>query len=364
MNRAHFNGLPSLRLKNYFLFFAAAGTFSIRPLFGLVNTEFSKRILNQENNEMKNTFPQLRRATLGLAALLAVSGLVQAQSYAFSVVAKNLHRPTGIAIRGDDTILFTEVPTPGVNGARGGSNAVSSLNLDSGKITTLHMGEPEPVNLALGQGRSFYWTCKSAGVILEQANDGTTSVFLGGLKKPSGVAVDRDGTVFFTQIPTPGVNGANGGSNSVSMSDGTTTAVLHIGEPEPTDITVARNGDLYWTCKTAGVILEQTAAGVTTVFAKQLNKPAGIIVDRQNRHLYFTEVPTPGVSGANGGSNKIWEIDLKTGAKTLVHAGDPEPTDITVARNGNLYWTCSSAGVIVEAKRKGERKEDGDNDRD
>ena len=318
---------------------------------------------------MKNTFPQLnwgslRRTTLGLAALLAVAGTVQAQDYKFSVIAKNLHRPTGIAIRGNNTIYFTEVPTPGVNGPHGGSNAVNQLNLETGTITTLHMGEPEPVNLALGHDGSIYWTCKTAGVILEQANDGTTSLFLGGLKKPSGIAVDREGTVFFTQIPTPGVNGANGGSNSVSMSDGTTTAILHIGEPEPTDITVARNGDLYWTCKTAGVILEQTAAGVTTVLAKQLNKPVGIIVDRQNRHLYFTEVPTPGVSGANGGSNKIWEIDLKTGAKTLVHSGDPEPTDITVARNGNLYWTCSSAGVIVEAKRKVKRDDDRDDDRD
>ena len=45
----------------------------------------------------------------------------------------------------------------------------------------------------------------------------------------------------------------------------------------------------------------------------------------------------------------MWEYDLSSGDLTLVHAGDPEPTDITVARNGRLYWTCSSAGVIVEA---------------
>ena len=318
---------------------------------------------------MKNTIPQfnwrlLRCPTLGLAALLAAVSIVQAQDYDFSVVVKNLHRPTGIVIRGNKTIYFSEVPTPGVNGPSGGSNSVSQLNLGNKKIKVLHVGEPEPVNLAFGGDGSLYWTCKTAGVILEQDRDGVTSVFLKGLKKPSGIAVDRDGTVFFTQIPTPGVNGANGGSNSVSMTDGTNTAVLHIGEPEPTDITVARNGDLYWTCKTAGVILEQTAAGVTTVLAKQLNKPVGIIVDRQNRHLYFTEVPTPGLSGANGGSNKIWEIDLKTGVKTLVHSGDPEPTDITVARNGNLYWTCSSAGVIVEAARKIKRDDDRDDERD
>jgi hypothetical protein len=33
-----------------------------------------------------------------------------------------------------------------------------------------------------------------------------------------------------------------------------------------------------------------------------------------------------------------------------IHEGDPEPTDLAVARNGNVYWTCTSAGVIVEAR--------------
>ena len=129
-----------------------------------------------------------------------------------------------------------------------------------------------------------------------------------------------------------------------------------MGEPEPTDIVVAKNGDLYWTCKSAGVILEQTACdGMTRVLLNQLDKPVGIALDSSGRNLYFTEVPTPGLSGANGGRNKVWEFDLKKGVKTLVHGGDPEPTDITVAKNGKLYWTCSSAGVIVEASRSRDR---------
>jgi len=292
----------------------------------------------------------LNLAALSAAALVVAASAASAQPYEFRVVARNLHRPTGIAIRGSGTIFFTEVPMPGINGANGGSNSVSRLDLDTGLITTLHTGEPEPVNIALGGAGSIYWTCKSAGVILEQSDDGATSVFLRGLLKPSGISLDRDDNVYFTQVPTPGVNGMNGGSNTVNISDGTTTATLHMGEPEPSDIVVAKNGDLYWTCKSAGVILEQTAAdGVTRVLINHLDKPTGIALDHQDRNLYFTEVPTPGVAGRNGGSNKVWELDLSTGNRTLVHLGDPEPTDITVARNGNLYWTCTSAGVIVEA---------------
>ena len=297
----------------------------------------------------------LLASALVLATLFGAAA-ASAQTYQFRVVARGLHRPTGIAASGNNTLYFTEVPTPGVNGMSGGSNTVNELNLRANRITTLHMGEPEPVNLTVGREDTIYWTCKSAGVILEQDEDGVTSVFLSGLNKPSGVSVDRDGRVYFTQVPTPGVNGMNGGLNSVNVSDGTTTVVLHMGEPEPTDIGVGKNGDLYWTCKSAGVILEQSADdGVTRVLLNQLDKPTGIALDNSGRNLYFTEVPTPGLSGANGGRNKVWEFDLKKGVKTLVHGGDPEPTDITVAKNGKLYWTCSSAGVIVEASRSRDR---------
>jgi hypothetical protein len=51
-----------------------------------------------------------------------------------------------------------------------------------------------------------------------------------------------------------------------------------------------------------------------------------------------------------GGSNKVNELDLETMTLTVVDFGDPEPTDVAVARNGRIYWTCSSAGVIVEAR--------------
>jgi len=46
-------------------------------------------------------------------------------------------------------------------------------------------------------------------------------------------------------------------------------------------------------------------------------------------------------------------LDLRSGEVTFVRAGDPEPTDVAVARNGNVYWTCTSAGVIGEPRRPG-----------
>jgi len=51
-------------------------------------------------------------------------------------------------------------------------------------------------------------------------------------------------------------------------------------------------------------------------------------------------VPTPGVFGTDGGENRVNRIDLASMAIEVVHFGDPEPTDVAVARNGNIYLTC------------------------
>lgn len=291
----------------------------------------------------------LRLISAGFTAL-ALASVAGAQAYTTTVVASGLSRPTGIALHGGNTLFFTEIPTPGVGG---GLNGVKELKLGNGAIRVIHQGEPEPVNLAVDPAGILYWTCKSAGVILEQAAQPASSlpaVVVAGLAQPSGIALDRRGNIYFTQIPTAGVGGGANSVAVVSAYDSTTVTTLSMGEPEPSDIAASDDGVLYWTCKTAGVILTRDRAGMTSLLLGGLNQPTGIALDEQRGLLYWTEVPTPGVSGAMGGLNKVWVRDLKSGASTLVDAGDPEPTDIAVAPNGRVYWTCSSAGVIVEAR--------------
>lgn len=291
--------------------------------------------------------------------LLAFLPALAAQDYKFKVVAGGLSKPTGIAV--DSGLLyFTEVPHPGVGGS---TNAVKKVDLEDGTMESLHFGEPEPVNIVVGRDGTIYWVCKSAGVILKQDENGVTTAFLSGLHKPSGIAISKKGVVYFTEVPTPGVTG---GMNGVfSSSDGSNIQTINMGEPEPMDVAVAPNGDLYWTCRTAGVILVRTAKdGMIRVLLSGLNKPTGITVDDGGRNLYYTEVPTPGVSGTNGGMNRVVKYNLKKAKMTLIHAGDPEPTDVAVASNGNVYWTCTSAGVIVEARRIHGASGDHDSDND
>lgn len=288
--------------------------------------------------------------TLSLALIVAAASS-QAQ-YDFKVVATGLKRPTGIAVAGygdEKRVFFTEVPTPGVGG---GANGVSVLRLESGKIRQLHSGEPEPVNIAVGRDGDLYWTCRSAGVILKRdAWTGAIAPVLTGLSRPTGLDVDTAGQLFFTQVPTPGVGGKDGGTNTVDVfTDHGFVFNMTRGEPEPTDIAVGSDGTSYWTCRSAGVILQRTRLGKVSLVVSGLSKPMGISINDRLNRLYWTEVPTPGVNGSNGGSNKVMEMDLGTMVSRVVHFGDPEPTDVASSRDGRIFWTCTSAGVIVEAK--------------
>jgi hypothetical protein len=294
------------------------------------------------------------KALIGATAV-AFLGLVsaagaQTPQYTLSVVARGLEKPTGIAVRGSDELYFTELPTPGVPGPQGGRNRVNRLDLHTGEIENITTGEPEPTNLAIASDGDVYWTCKSAGVILRLMEDQGVTLFAKDLHRPSGISVWRRNAVAYTEVPTPGVPGSQGGLNNVSVLFGQRKFVLSQGEPEPVDVVVSRRGDLYWTCKSAGVILTRSAAtGAVTPVLTGLASPVGIALDHKGEMLVWTEVPTPGVSGSQGGKNAVRALHLRTGAVRAINEGDPEPTDVAVARNGNIYWTCTSAGVIVEA---------------
>lgn len=305
---------------------------------------------NTTNKKILNTMKANLNLTLNLMLAAAFYSASAAEQYQTRVVVRGLERPTGIVAQGNRILYITQLPTPGVGGRMGGRNTVDRIHLGTGEIVNLTRGEPEPTNLALDRRRNLYWTCKSAGVILERnRRRGEVSLFLGNLTQPSGIAVDPWDNVYFTLLPTPGVPGSMGGQNTVNVSDGTNIQVLTRGEPEPTDIAVNADGDAYWTCKSANVILRRGSDGMVSLLLKDLDKPVGIALDHQGRKVFFTEVPTPGVPGSMGGRNKVWALDLPSMELSLVDAGDPEPTDITVAQDGRLFWTCTSAGVIVEA---------------
>ncbi|HRF59183.1 MAG TPA: hypothetical protein PLH94_04625 [Fimbriimonadaceae bacterium] len=280
----------------------------------------------------------------------AACSSVALAAYDVQLVQAGLNRPYGIEVVGGGDgarVYFTQLPTPGVPGSMGGMNSVN-LRRPNGTLSIISMGEPDPLHLSFSQGNLF-WTCRSAGVILRAQPNGSIAPVLTGLMRPTGVEAGPHGSLYFTQVPTPGVPGSMGGMNTVNVLFGNVTTVLTTGEPEPTDIAVdPRTGTAYWTCKSAGVILSRNRCGTVSLFLSGLSQPNGIDTDERG-NLFFTEVPTPGLSGSMGGMNKVWKVRIRDRAMTLVNAGDPEPNDISVSQSGAIYWTCTSAGVIVRA---------------
>jgi DNA-binding beta-propeller fold protein YncE len=174
-------------------------------------------------------------------------------------------------------------------------------------------------------------------------------VVVTGLERPTGIA--RDGNeLYITQLPTPGVAGSAGGRNLVSRIDRRgRVADLVVGEPEPTNLSVDLLGTVRWTCRSAGVIVELLSDdGDVEVLRAGLRQPTGIATCLFGFDVYFTELPTPGVPGSAGGMNtvRVFNPDHDDEPE-LVDLGDPEPTDLAVDLDGTVYWTCSSAGVIV-----------------
>ena len=130
-----------------------------------------------------------RLATLaGLAVSLNLAGTTLASDYNTKVVATGLDRPAGIVAVGPRALVITQLPTPGVPGTEGGKNTVDFIRLGptpvKNRMVNLTTGEPEPTNLALGRHGSLYWTCKSAGVILERSREGTVSLSSAGSISP------------------------------------------------------------------------------------------------------------------------------------------------------------------------------------
>ena len=286
---------------------------------------------------------------------IATSDPVDAQTFKTDLVISGLQKPSGINLDVYGNLYYSEIPTPGIGG---GENRVVRLNQNRKKSVIVSSGDPNPTNISTDLYGNVYWTCTSANVIVRrtQFGTGTQSVLLRNLKAPVGIDVPLllPGFIFFTQVPTPGVPGSASGSNNVSVAiqflKSFITLPLNMGEPEPVDIAVGLDGTVYWTCRTAGVILMRNCNGEISVVESGLEKPMGLDIDLYGR-LYWTEVPTPGVSGANGGRNRVVRYTPSTDKTVVINAGDPEPYDVTVSPFGDeVYWTCRSAGVILRAR--------------
>ena len=113
-------------------------------------------------------------------------------------------------------------------------------------------------------------------------------------------------------------------------------AVLHEGEPEPTDIVVSKKGEIYWTCKSAGVILEQEERHD----ANAPDRPGPSLRDRAGKNgktLFLRKCRRPECRATRADATRSGRSTSRPLHARIVHEGDPEPTDVAAAKKGNVY---------------------------
>ena len=170
-------------------------------------------------------------AALSLALTLDASAAPPARQFTTTLVARGLHRPTGLVAGADEEIYFSEIPSPGVPNA---GNAVKRSN--SKTALSPRCTKASRSRRILRSITALTFTdVKSAGVILERDGKGVTTPLL---KTCSSPAVSRwiARGCLFHPTPTPGVGGAAGGKKRCPLSTEKTRKCSHAGDPEPTDI--------------------------------------------------------------------------------------------------------------------------------
>lgn len=182
-------------------------------------------------------------------------------------------------------------------------------------------------------------------------------VILQNLNSPTGIELDVFGNLYYSEIPTPGVGGDESENRVIRYQLKTKKKkTISAREPEPINIAADAFGRVYWTCKTAGVVIRKNGFGngKKSIVLDNLKKPVGIAATSFLGGLVYTEVPTPGVSGeeSRNSVNLTFPV-FGSYFQVPIASGEPEPSDVAIHRNGTVYWTCKTAGVILSRSPSG-----------
>ncbi len=256
--------------------------------------------------------------------------------FTFNEVASGLSGPSGIALGGANSLVVSQSP------AAPQDAAIARVNLRTGEIALQGAGPAVHSGFAANHAGRLYWVDSSGALMTQGSTDHSPAVLhAGGMLPATTLAVDAADKVYIA-----GSAPSSSGVAAVLVLGGAMTSIPDSGGPEKTTLAAGVSGDLYWTSSRNGLIYHRAPNGQGNVVLSGLSAPQGLSLDAAENILYFTEVPTPGIAG---GQNTVNALDLATGTRTVIHRGDPQPTAVVVAPNGNVYWTSTSRGVVMVA---------------
>ncbi len=260
--------------------------------------------------------------------------------FVYNEVATGLSKPTGITLGGANTLVVAQQP------AAPQDASIATISLSTGAIHLRGTGPAVQSGFAANHAGRLYWVDASKGALMTQGttDESPTVLHSGGLLPATTIAVDSADRVYVADVSPMA-----GGTAAVLVRGGSISSIPDASGPAKTTLVAGTSGDLYWTSSVAGVLYHRAPNGTGNVLVSGLNAPQGLALNASENVLYFTEVPTPGVDGSAGGRNTVNALDLSTLARRVVHTGDPQPTGVAVAPNGNVYWTSTSRGTVMVA---------------
>jgi len=162
------------------------------------------------------------------------------------------------------------------------------------------------------------------------------------LKKPMGVFVDPEGTIFVTDTAANDVFLINQGNKKGTSLGELGSKFLF----KPIGVSTDSEGKIYVTdSQTDKVfVLGKTGKLITTVTPDDpFQQPTGLIVDRKNNRLYVTDTHTHSI--------KVFDIETLKQTGTIGKRGREEgsfnfPSHITVDQDGKLYVVDTMNGRV------------------
>lgn len=262
-------------------------------------------------------------------------------AFTYAEVATGLSKPTNVALGGAHSLVVSQQPGAPLDAS------IARIDLRTGGMDLTGAGPAVQSGFAANRAGRLYWVDASKGALMTQASVRDTPAVLhaGGMLPATVLAVDSSDRVYLAGT----ASSSGGGVAAVIVRGGSISAIPDPPGPDKTTLVAGASGDLYWTSRNAGLIYHRSPDGSGNVVLSGLNAPQGLALDPAENVLYFTEVPTPGVAGSAGGKNTVNALDLASLSRTVIHSGDPQPTGVAVAANGNVYWTSTSRGTVMVA---------------
>lgn len=224
-------------------------------------------------------------------------------------------------------------------------------------VEIVHEGLLDPTFLAIDATDVVFVSEEQAGRVLQTFPDGRVQSVVEGLKKPQGLAVDDDGTLYIAAEEWRGTKL----KGLVLKWKGGSLQVLASGLKKPTGLTLDDEGTLYVAAEgedeTRGRVFRIDPAGPLTLIATGFKHPSGLALTPDGQLLVAAE-RLQGEGEAGGGT--IYQVNPDTGAITrLVGSGFQHPYSVVRDRLGSLFFSAEAHSQAGDRGQISKRLADG-----